>query len=486
MCYSTKTCVTRSVICLIVLGLFSLLLSLLESELLSVEMEEAWPVLYGEELIDSPGGGHQRSEPVFLPPEVDPKYPIVVWWTPFTGERRVEKKCREGTCIFTHSRTELNSTQTKAFTYYGTDIDWKNLPLPRKSDHLWAVLHEESPKNNWILASREGIELFNLTATCSRYSNYPLTTQFFHKIEWLERPVKVETRDKSSGGRGLVMYLQSDCDPPSDRDTFVEELMKHISVDSYGKCLHNKDLPEHLVNSLTFNSDEVHNIVSKYKFSLAFENARCYDYITEKFWRPLYVGSVPIVLGSPTIKDWAPANRSIIVADNFESPKALAEYLHYLDQNDEEYEKYLEFKRTGVTNPLLLKHARERGWIVDYIEEGINFIDGFECFVCDEIHRRMKKESVEGHEALPPLVANQDHYHCPIPEPSLKHEGLSVKQRLATLRENARMELQYWRYVSKCSGKKGQALLETLSRGGTQEEVNEALHKACSGMSVGA
>lgn len=38
------------------------------------------------------------------------------------------------------------------------------------------------------------------------------------------------------------MYLQSHCDVPSDRDRYVQELMKHIDVDSYGACLNNKDL----------------------------------------------------------------------------------------------------------------------------------------------------------------------------------------------------------------------------------------------------
>ena len=31
---------------------------------------------------------------------------------------------------------------------------------------------------------------------------------------------------------------------PSDRDIYVKALMEHIKVDSYGSCLHNKDLPE--------------------------------------------------------------------------------------------------------------------------------------------------------------------------------------------------------------------------------------------------
>lgn len=41
---------------------------------------------------------------------------------------------------------------------------------------------------------------------------------------------------------------------------------------------------------------------AQYKFTLALENAVCNDYITEKLWRPLEAGSVPIVFGSPRVK----------------------------------------------------------------------------------------------------------------------------------------------------------------------------------------
>lgn len=41
-----------------------------------------------------------------------------------------------------------------------------------------------------------------------------------------------------------VIYVQSDCGTPSDRDNLVKMLSKHIKVDSYGTCEHNKDLPK--------------------------------------------------------------------------------------------------------------------------------------------------------------------------------------------------------------------------------------------------
>ncbi len=417
-----------------------------------------------------------HHEPVYLPPESETRFPIVVWWTPFVALPRAEHNCLEGTCLFTHSRTEQENPNTSAFMFYGTDLDWYDLPLPRQRHVMWAVLHEESPKNNWVLAHEKAMNLFNLTATCSRHSNYPLTTQYLYNMDLLVRPPLVETAEKGKGDLGLVVYIQSDCDPPSDRDSYVEELMKYVQVDSYGDCLHNKDLPDHLVDSLTFDAEDLYKIVAQYKFAIAFENAVCHDYITEKFWRPLYVGAVPVVRGSPTTQDWAPdIEHSIIMADDFDSPRELAEYLKFLDQNTAEYEKYLKFKRTGITNPMLLKHMEEREWRVDYDEPGLHFVEGFECFVCNEIHRnkRMKEQGEE----LMSTVANHSHYDCPIPEPSLELRGNTLEEKMSQMRENGRNELTFWRHIAQCSEEKANTVFEEISAGRTQREVSEALER---------
>lgn len=42
--------------------------------------------------------------------------------------------------------------------------------------------------------------------------------------------------------------------------------------------------------------------IAQYKFIIAIENSICDDYITEKLWRPLIAGSIPIYLGSPSVK----------------------------------------------------------------------------------------------------------------------------------------------------------------------------------------
>jgi alpha-1,3-fucosyltransferase 10 len=49
-------------------------------------------------------------------------------------------------------------------------------------------------------------------------------------------------------------------------------------------------------------SEEFFRFVARYKFAIAIENAACPDYVTEKFWRPIHLGVVPIVFGAYNIK----------------------------------------------------------------------------------------------------------------------------------------------------------------------------------------
>lgn len=436
-------------------------------------------------VIESP-----RDKKVFLPPEKPTDLPVIVWWTPFTPFPRRESTCPSGgTCLVTHSRNELTNpaVNVSAFVFYGSEFDFNDLPLPRKPGHMWALLHEESPKNNWVFATEKGISLFNITSTISRYSHYPLHLHYLHTFEILLQPVRTPTHLKSKGSLGLVIFLQSTCNPPSDRDSYVRELMKYISVDCYGRCLNNKPLPEHLVDPLTFGTDDVLDIVGKYKFALSFENAICHDYFTEKFWRPLYAGSVPVVRGSPTIRDWDPSSGhpSIIVADEFDGPKALAEFLLDLDKNDAEYNRYLDFKRTGVTNRRLLGHFHRREWAVDGQGEGGNFIDGFECFVCDMLHKRrglLKQRSPKMRRRTDnQMVANSSHYHCLPPTPSVRGKTQSVMERLDEMAPDSREELGHWIWHARCAQAKGVVAWTAISRRCDQYELDAALDVACSG-----
>lgn len=373
--------------------------------------EENEPRHFNYGVDQDPYNEHGTNDPYKYAQDND--IPIIMWWTHFTSGNSIHK-CSQGECFITENRTVQNDERTRAFLFYGTDFDANDLPLPRKNDHEWGLFHEESPKNNAIIFHEDTIVLFNHTATFRRHSDYPLTTQCLESIDVLERKPMYTLEEKTTEkGQASVLYVQSGCNPPSDRDAYVQEFMKHINVDSFGKCLNNKELPEKYKDSLTFEDKGFYKIVGKYKFTLAFENAICDDYITEKLWRPLEVGSVPIYRGSPSVLDWMPNNHSIILVDDFSDPKALAEFIKTIDTaNHYVYLKYLEFKKKGgVINQKLLEHMEHRAWSTT--DESPSFVNGFECFVCDRLHENLKRQK----NGLPIIkhVANQDHFGCPRP-----------------------------------------------------------------------
>ena len=409
-----------------------------------------------------------RRRIVYLPRETDVDYPIVIWWSDMQDGRakRYTRDCERGSCLFTPSRTEFDNPLTRGFLFYGTFLHWEDLPVPRAPNHLWFLLHEESPKNNWLLALEEGISLFNLTATPSRYSDFPLTTLYLPSAEYLEAPPQVPTQDKSKDGLGIANYVQSDCNVPSDRDAYVKQLMGYLDIDSYGACLHNKDLPENIADPIGgMYADGFLNLQAHYKFTLVFENAICEDYITEKLWRPLHVGSVPVVRGSPTIRDWLPDNMSAIIVDDFSSPKDLAEHLELLASNDDRYSEYLRWKETGITNQRLLNNLRDRTWDDD---EGGDFVSNYECFVCDYIHSLKKNDGDEQHskhdgkdDEQYPRVANKRHFNCSSVEPVVRRGIWGILPF---------DELNKWIEEEECSKKKARLIHELLVNNATLSE----------------
>ncbi|XP_022090747.1 alpha-(1,3)-fucosyltransferase 11-like isoform X2 [Acanthaster planci] len=126
--------------------------------------------------------------------------------------------------------------------------------------------------------------------------------------------------------------------------------------------------------------------------------------------------------GSPSVRDWIPDNHSIILVDNFQSPKELAEFIKRLDKNDKEYLKYLEFKNKGISNQLLRHTVERRVWGVNDWRKP-SFINAFECYLCERIVERVEAERAHERDPsiplLPPRVADGNHAGCPEPSVSL-------------------------------------------------------------------
>jgi len=182
-------------------------------------------------------------------------------------------------------------------------------------------------------------------------------------------------------GTGLVAYIQSNC--LARRDGLVDALeAEGVQVDSFGPCHHNKDLPEEIKAWGKFNKPDFLNLERRYKFAISLENCRCRDYVTEKLFRRLHLGVVPIYEPGPNSDAWLPASQSIINVSSFSSVRALAEELKRLDANATAYEELLAWKQQGVRDTTL-GHA---------LDNCVRPAD--HCAVCNEVLRRRSGEDI--------------------------------------------------------------------------------------------
>ena len=174
--------------------------------------------------------------------------------------------------------------------------------------------------------------------------------------------------------------------------------MKHVKVDPYGACLNNKQLPDHLQGSEQFESEQFYQLLAQYKFIISAENAVCDDYVTEKLWRPLVLGSVPIYLGAANVRSLLPNNNSAILISDFDSPEDVAEYVIKVNNDDDLYKQFLQHKREYnvdselVTNKLLKQMMSERRWGVSRRQQQVmgTFVSHYQCHVCEKVARNMK------------------------------------------------------------------------------------------------
>jgi glycoprotein 3-alpha-L-fucosyltransferase len=120
---------------------------------------------------------------------------------------------------------------------------------------------------------------------------------------------------------------------------YYEQLKNYFSISAFGRCIVNQmNTSQKCIRRSQCELEQL----SSSKFYLAFESTTLrLDYITEKFWRSLSHGLIPIVLG-PKRRDYervAPPN-SFIYAEDYNDPQTLGKHLNDIATNQSQYEKY--------------------------------------------------------------------------------------------------------------------------------------------------
>ena len=274
-------------------------------------------------------------------------------FTQFNGQN-----CRETNCKLTYDKRDFTNSKVVIFRALTmpSRTEMLNLQQRRPKDQVWIYFTLENPIVTSYMAPhknrRDLDNVFNWTMNYMRDSDIYHPYGFYLPLNHSEfsPPSSINhAKGKSRlavwtcSGHGLFVNERK------LRVLYVRQLRKHIPIDVYGKSaiyFHQPSLKKKCIKGKDYyGTEDCRSLLQNYKFFLAFENMNCEDYITEKYWcTPLELGMVPVVMGGADYKALAIPGSYINVMD-FPSIKKLAEYLLFLDENDDEYNRYFEWKK---------------------------------------------------------------------------------------------------------------------------------------------
>lgn len=231
--------------------------------------------------------------------------------------------------------------QSDVLLMHRSDIHLDELPKERNSEQIWLLWHDEpggvqkeliSLQFNWTISYRFDSEI-NLGA-------YGLTI-LRNKILSLndfDSYINEEFIKRESN----IIWFVSNCQPKA-RLNYYKDLQKFYSFTKvYGNCI--------LINQTNHcyrqSKCEISQLKNN-KYYLAFESQSCRDYVTEKFWRSLSYGIIPIVFGpknKQSLERIAPPN-SFIYTGDFISIEQLAKHLNDINQNRTLFSQYHRWRR---------------------------------------------------------------------------------------------------------------------------------------------
>ena len=224
--------------------------------------------------------------------------------------------------------------------------DWTISYLPQSSNNYYLPVFARSPTSMAMIyenqknqeqsmdANKDGApHLKNLPSLSKPYPEYCQIIREFRNI------------DKSRFCNFIYSNYNKNFSGAVKRVEFCKSLMKYKEIDCAGGVMQNTDELQRLDKNIIHDQESpriLHTIlpyISKYKFTIAFENYSCPHYITEKIWRPFLVGSIPIYWGCPQVAQmFNPA--AFINCHDYNSLDEVVSRVQEIDNDHELYLKY--------------------------------------------------------------------------------------------------------------------------------------------------
>ena len=176
------------------------------------------------------------------------------------------------------------------------------------------------------------------------------------------------------------------------RNKYFDYLSFYYKIDSYGKHRNNMGaLPNYLDKSLLSRAIQKSELIADYKYTIAFENSRGSDYISEKIWEPISVNSIPIYYGSNAVFDYFNKNKIIYIKNERDFSKSLS-LIKEINSSDGLYKEYLAeeiFASNDVKERIKYKNLSMR--FVNYLEKIIRDDIDIDYKILKIIHYTIKK-----------------------------------------------------------------------------------------------
>ena len=285
------------------------------------------------------------------------KHYVILYWSKIRGHKaRLQKKGEyiknqhiwpytyvgdkcPVSCELTNDRSRAKDAD--AFVVHSRLTDVWDFP-PFEYLAPWILQNNENPVYTPALMDPRIMSKFNLLISYRLDSDFPSP---IYPMPSLSKPIPFKQR------LGGVLAVFSKCEVV--RTEYMRQLMKYIDVHSYGACLKNREGLIGLygqVNGKYVFKDYKLVLTRFYKFSLVFMNQDCDFFVDDRLYHALETGSIPVYMGTDKIDEFLPGNlkNSIIRVSDFNSPKELAEYLNYLNNNETAFNEYLKWKEIGL------------------------------------------------------------------------------------------------------------------------------------------